>query len=287
MNKIYLFFVMTLLVSGNAQAKLTLENFNNQILKYQLPTSNVPENGFQEASIFLKETQRRIKKNVKADVSDYWNILTVFSNLNESMDNMDIAFKKFIKEEGSCEYLVSFEKYFEKYNKYLASKMANQLEICSGEDQKISEESIDVEKYAQTNALDVNLLKLISQIGIDDQRDRENEIFQNRLDIINQRKIDSLFRVHRSYIGKTLVGDQFKNVMWQVVQHSNIDYMEKYLPVIDSAVKKVELGEGALKYLIDRIYSIKRNQQIFGSQGGVKMADAETRNDIKTKYSIE
>ena len=75
--------------------------------------------------------------------------------------------------------------------------------------------------------------------------------------------------------------------MWQVIQHSNLEYMERYLPIVISAVEKDELGQGALKYLIARIYAEKYNYQIFGSQGNIRMANDKIRKDVKMKYGIE
>lgn len=162
--------------------------------------------------------------------------------------------------------------------------MTNRLKSCNSNK---NIETVNIKAYSIKNHLDENLVQVIREIGIDDQIDRNNNKLQKQLDIRNQIKIDSLYKNHQTYLGKSLVGNDFKSVMWQVIQHSNLNYMEKYLPIVISALKNNELGESALKYLIDRIYSEKHNYQIFGSQENIKMADEKTRKEIKLKYGMD
>ena len=289
MKHIFLIGLLFLAISCKGQrenqSNFTLENFDKQILNYHPVKNKVNELSYDEGIRFLEETTKRIKKNKSLDISDYWNILTVFSNLKESNENINIAFEKFVNTEGSCEYILSFEKYFDKYVEYLESKMLKQLKICRNIDQ--TKATFNIKEYSKKNDLDENLVELINAIGNSDQKDRYNEGIQNKLDIQNQMKIDSLFSKYQTYIGKKLVGDKLKNVMWQVIQHSNLSYMEKYLPSIESAVRNNDLEQSALKYLVDRIYAEKYNHQIFGSQGNIKMADEKTINQVKSKYKIE
>lgn len=85
-----------------------------------------------------------------------------------------------------------------------------------------------------------------------------------------------------------MVGKRFDNVMWAVIQHSNPDMMEKYIPIVHKAVENNEIKQTPLKMLIDRFYGLKYGYQIFGSQNGFgfKMADNETRNKIIKQYDL-
>ena len=76
--------------------------------------------------------------------------------------------------------------------------------------------------------------------------------------------------------------------MWAVIQHSNLDMMERYLPIIQNAVKENELHLTTFKMLIDRIYT-KPSMIInfFGSQQGIKIADEKIIKEIKEKYGID
>jgi hypothetical protein len=102
----------------------------------------------------------------------------------------------------------------------------------------------------------------------------------------NQESIDSLYNVYNTYLGKSLVGEKYKNTMWQVIQHSNLNMMEKYLPLVQKAINDEEIDVIPFKMLIDRIYSIKYGYQIFGSQMGVDLADEKLRKDVQMKYGI-
>ena len=75
--------------------------------------------------------------------------------------------------------------------------------------------------------------------------------------------------------------------MWLVIQHSNIEKMEEYLPVLIEAVKKKELKLTPLKMLIDRIYTVRFGYQIFASQMGVDLANEEVRKKVIAKYAID
>lgn len=291
MKHIFLISLLILGISCSGQTennkKLTVENFDVQILKYEPVKNEFNKKTYEDGLRFLDETKKRIIKNKGLDISDYWNILTVFNNMKESNENIDIAFEKFSNNKNSCEYLISFEELFNKYSKYLEYKMANRLTSCKNSNQTKNIETFNIKEYSTKSHLDENLVQLIREIGIDDQKDRNNNKLQKQLDIRNQVKIDSLYKDYQTYLGKSLVGNEFKSVMWQVIQHSNLNYMEKYLPIVISAVKNNELGESALKYLIDRIYSEKHNYQIFGSQENIKIADEKTRKEIKLKYGME
>ena len=138
------------------------------------------------------------------------------------------------------------------------------------------------------NQLDFELVNIIKSVSENDQKYRTADMEkQHDIDFKNQKIIDSLFINHKTYIGKTLVGDKYQSAMWAVIQHSYIEMMEKYLPIIQNAVKEEELSVVPLKMLIDRVYWINNGYQIFGSQAGVDLADKKTRTEIAKEYGVE
>lgn len=284
-----LILVTVITVSCQAQTnkvQFTLENFDQEIVKY-IPKRNADsDNRFKDGELFLSETKNRVKKYGKFDVADYWNILTALDCFNESQENLAVAFTKFASVERSCEYVVSFEKHFKNYSDFVKSKLEEQFKLCQLEQPKNKDKSFNIKDYAIKNKLDEDLVKIINEIDQDDQYDRYNPKIQDKLDLINQQKIDSLFKVHQSHIGRSLVGNKFEHVMWAVIQHSNLTMMEKYLPIINTAVKQKELPETCLQMLIDRIYTEKYGYQIFGSQGGIPITDSKIRERIKSQYEI-
>jgi len=87
---------------------------------------------------------------------------------------------------------------------------------------------------------------------------------QTELDLQNIRKISSIIAQH-GYPGKSLVGNQWE-VAFLVIQHSDIETQEKYLPLLKDAVKEGELNAASLAMLIDRINVSHDKEQIYGTQ---------------------
>ena len=283
-----LFLISTLSCSGQT-SRITFVNdsYEEQIVNYTPVNSGQAEEKYKNALILLEETKKRIEKNNnKFDVADYWNLLVVLNELNETENNLIVAFEKLNAADGSCDYLTSFQRTFNSFTFVIEQKLTNAANICLGK----ATPAFNMDNYIESNNLDKSLVTLINTIGINDQKyrtDNTRQKEQRKLDSLNQNSIDSLYMKHKQYLGKTLVGEKFQNVMWQVIQHSNLSYMEKYLPVIQEAVDKQEIQQGSLKYLLDRIASEKTGVQYFGSQVNVPFADREVIENIKKKYKIE
>lgn len=87
---------------------------------------------------------------------------------------------------------------------------------------------------------------------------------QNELDSLNLIRIEEIIEKY-GYPGKSLVGMQ-SNVAFLVIQHSDIETQEKYLPILKEAADKGELRWSSLALLIDRIRVNNGEKQIYGSQ---------------------
>lgn len=280
----------------NAQnaVKFSFDHFETQLLSYQPNrNSNVSQKDFDYGKMIINQTQSRIKNNKENfDRADYFNVLSAFLSLKENVENIKIAFIKFEDAEGSCEYFLSFEKDIESNSIYdiIREDVKKKIEMCKSN--SVVKKKMDAVKDRTTNKLDLALVKKINQVHIDDQKYRnktsqEFQIKQQKLDNQNQKIIDSLYNMHKTYIGRSFVGEKFKSVMWAVIQHSNPEMMEEYLPDVHKAVINDELETGALKMLIDRTYWLKYGYQIFGSQPGIKLADEKTRKATELKYGIK
>lgn len=293
-----LIFWFTTIQAQSGTVKFTSDNFEKQVLIYSaVKFPAVSEKDYNYGVMILRETKDAVKNNPEnLNLADYFNILNAFLTLRESKENIDLAFKKFVAFKGSCEYILAFENTFRSNPKYdiLRADYEQQLGKC-----KLTidvKESFDISEYSKSNKLALPLTKTIYQVDIDDQKYRSYDLAkqmadgQQVLDKRNQAVIDSLYKIHNKYIGRTLVGKKFENVMWAVVQHARVEMMERYLPVIYNAVLDKELEVAPLKMLIDRYYGLKYGYQIFGSQAdgfGFKLADEKTRKEIKAKYGIE
>ena len=291
----FLIAITSFNVFGQNANELDYENFEHQILLYEpVARQDIDQKSFDYGSMILEETKSATKNSPENfNVADYMNVLSAFLTLKESLSNIELAYQKFEDAEGSCEYIIAFENTFENNPKYapIRNKFRKKLEECRSEPSR-DEVKFDIPEYCRSNKLDLKLVQEIIQINNADQQYRNGNGVPDKQSVSdrkNQLKIDSLYRQYGTYIGRTLVGEKFESVMWAVIQHSNQEMMEKYLPVVHKAVEENELDETPFKMLIDRYYGLKYGYQVFGSQNGFgfDMADEDQRRAIMQKYGIE
>ncbi|WP_316757520.1 hypothetical protein [Pedobacter aquatilis] len=302
MKKSLIFFMLilwfTTIQAQSGAVKFTSVNFEKQILMYNaVKYTNVSEKDYNYGVMILRETKDAVKNNPEnLNLADYFNILNAFLTLRETKENIDLAFKKFVSFKGSCEYILAFENTFKSNPKYDVLRADYEQQLSKCKPTVNVKESFDISEYSKSNKLSLSLIETIYQVDVDDQKYRSYDSAksmsdgQQLLDRKNQAIIDSLYNIHKKYIGRALVGKKFENVMWAVVQHARVEMMERYLPVIYKAVLDKELEVAPLKMLIDRCYGLKYGYQIFGSQAdgfGFKLADEKTRREIKAKYGIQ
>lgn len=277
-------------VRGLAQ-EFTFSSFDKEILNYSPKKGNgVTDKSYKYGLFILEKTIEATEgESENLNFTDYWNLTTALMSVGADKADIEIAFKKAIeiKNQSICEYIQSIPKNgFEDVIPELYSK---ELIRCKGNIEK--KEIFDVEKYITQNKLDSDLVLLMIKIDQRDTKYRKEEetdwSLQTPFDKQNQKSIDSLFSVYKEYIGNTRVGDKFEDSMWLVVQHSNVKMMERYLPIIQKAIKTKKLSSNnPLKYLVDRVYHAKYGYQIFGSQQGVKIADDETCKRVRKLYGL-
>ena len=295
-----LFVSILLQTSLSAQLKevnFTPKNLEQKILTYHpLHRKGVSQKDFNQGVFILNEVRKDIKKdNLKFCYADYWNLMTSFHYLKEPQAHVILAFQKAIDDnpKSICEYVEAFgEKAVTRLSNSIPEIFLPFYENCKNEIKV--EEVFDPKNYASKNGFDLELVELIHQISEDDQKYRKvrGEVDwskQTPLDKKNMQLIDSLYNNKHTYIGRNLVGKKLESTMWAVIQHSTIETMEKYLPIMKDAVKKEELSEGTLKLTIDRIYCAKFNYQPFGSQfgGDCELSSKEIREKVKEEYGFK
>ena len=86
-------------------------------------------------------------------------------------------------------------------------------------------------------------------------------------DYINLLKVKKILD-EKGWVGKDKVGAQASNVLFLVIQHSDLETQKKYLPIMKDAVGKGNASAGSLALLIDRIEIREGKKQIYGSQIG-------------------
>lgn len=68
------------------------------------------------------------------------------------------------------------------------------------------------------------------------------------------------------WLGPDVIGDEGNSTLFLVIQHSDIDTQEKYLPLMREAVKNGKAKASSLALLVDRVALRQGKNQIYGSQ---------------------
>jgi TonB family protein len=109
---------------------------------------------------------------------------------------------------------------------------------------------------------------------------------QEIIDRSNLAKVEKLFAIY-GYPGKSL-GEKHQSTAFLVIQHSDQEAQEKYLPLLTKAVEKDELKASSLGILVDRIKMKKGEKQLYGSQlhetkQGIKIHPIEDESNVNIR----
>ncbi|MEL6591058.1 MAG: hypothetical protein AAFQ68_13300 [Bacteroidota bacterium] len=270
------------------------DNLEQQVLAYEpSQREGVSDQKYHNGVQLLKSIKEIVEsEGGQFKQGDYWNLSIAFIRLGEPNEHIGLAFQKAIDKDAdkTCEIIMAFgvkkmshfqEAIPEIFNPFVAK--------CESAPQK-EEKLFDPSAYAEQHQLDLDLVILVNQIAESDQQYRQMEDTdwskQTPIDQQNMRLIDSLREEYDGYVGKDLVGPELGYVMWIIVQHSTLEQMQEYLPVVHKAVQEDQLGSGPLKMLLDRIYTNTHGYQIFGSQHGVDYGPEDFCQDIKDRYDL-
>jgi len=137
----------------------------------------------------------------------------------------------------------------EEAEKNLDKPLAAALDSIYEEDQSYRMKSRDVtEKYGRDSEEYRSLWDTIRL------KDSTNLIFVSNL-------IDD-----QGWLGADVVGERGNSTLFYVIQHSNTETWEKYLPVMQDAVKKGNASGAQLALLVDRAALARGERQTYGSQ---------------------
>jgi hypothetical protein len=89
----------------------------------------------------------------------------------------------------------------------------------------------------------------------------------NKTDSINQVKVKTILDKY-GWLGISKIGNQCSSTLYRVIQHSDLNMQEKYLPLIREAVKNKEAKPRDLATLEDRVALRQGKKQIYGTQVG-------------------
>ena len=136
--------------------------------------------------------------------------------------------------------------------------------------------------YGQNKLYD-SLIKKLDSVSIKDQMYREQfesvrneygaeskemkEIFKltEKEDSLNLIVVEEIINNY-GWLGKDKIGVEGNSTLFIVIQHSDIEIQEKYLPIMRSAVKINNAKVSDFALLEDRVALRKGREQIYGSQ---------------------
>lgn len=133
--------------------------------------------------------------------------------------------------------------------------------------------------------LDKALVAILDTIYEEDQKYRlqieqiekkygwESDEMKAQWRIITEKDSVNLIRIkdildHRGWLGADIIGNQGNITLFLVIQHSDLETQQKYLPLMREAVKKGNAQASSLALLEDRVALRKGGKQIYGSQVG-------------------
>lgn len=256
MKKIIALFLIFCCVSAKAQTYkemvfkadscYTKENYKLSVAYYEkaFKTEQKNSKNLYDAGC----SAARAKENKKA-----------FKWLNLAIDNgfENIAHMQIDNDLKSLHSDKKWKETIEKLQKKLAVTGANydkvlekQLAEIYTEDQEIRGEFMNVYKAPKPDK------KKIDSIGK----------IMNRKDSINLIKVMKILD-ERGWLGKNVVGKQGNQTLFLVIQHADLQYQQKYLPMMREAVEIGNAEPGNLAYLEDRVALREGRPQIYGSQG--------------------
>jgi hypothetical protein len=132
-------------------------------------------------------------------------------------------------------------------------KLKTELETIYYDDQKYREQISDAaEKYGWVS-------------GELDSIERELKPMIRYTDSINQVKVTGILDTY-GWLGSDLVGELGNSTFFAVIQHSELELQEKYLPVMREAVKNGKARADHLALVEDRVALRQGRKQIYGSQ---------------------
>ena len=87
-------------------------------------------------------------------------------------------------------------------------------------------------------------------------------------DSINQIKTKTILDKY-GWLGEDIIGQKGSKTLFLIIQHADIDYKIKYLPMMRQAVKNGKASTKDLALLEDRVLMMQGKKQIYGSQIGI------------------
>ncbi len=135
------------------------------------------------------------------------------------------------------------------YESTINVPLRDELALMFENDQKYRKQMRDVEK----------------EFGWESDEMKELWNKQGEVDSLNMLRLEEIIAVH-GYPGKDLVGANTARAGFFIIQHADLKYQEKYLPLLKKAADNGDIRKSTLALLIDRVRMRNGETQLYGTQ---------------------
>lgn len=164
-----------------------------------------------------------------------------------------------IKIDNDLESLQNKKEWIETIN-----KLQKKMDILSANfDKPLQKELLDI--YTEDQGIRGDFMKIYKDPNSDKKKIDSIGKLMRKKDSINLIKVIKILS-EKGWVGKDVVGAQANQTLFLVIQHSDLKYQQKYLPMMREAVKKGNANPANLAYLEDRVALREGRRQIYGSQ---------------------
>ena len=130
---------------------------------------------------------------------------------------------------------------------------------------------IEIEKMYDT---DQGYRKKVSEmIKNKEALDYDLVVKMNQQDSINQISIRNILDKH-GWLPKSKIGEKAASAIFLIIQHSDVEVMEKYFPLFQEMVSKNEADKADAAMMEDRILMYRKKKQIYGTQASMRETEA-------------
>ncbi|PAM92203.1 hypothetical protein B4N84_25675 [Flavobacterium sp. IR1] len=146
----------------------------------------------------------------------------------------------------------------------MVAKLQKKLDVLEANyDKPLQKELLDI--YTDDQGIRHEFMKIYKEKG------KESKSFDSINNLMGYKDSINLIKVmkildHKGWVGADVVGSQANQTLFLVIQHADLQYQQKYLPMMREAAKTGKAKPSALAYLEDRVALREGRKQIYGSQ---------------------
>lgn len=148
----------------------------------------------------------------------------------------------------------------------LIIKLEKKMEIIEvNYDKPLQKELLSI--YEEDQGMRIKFMSVYNNPNPDRKKIDSIGKIVNYKDSLNLIKVTKILDT-KGWVGKDVVGEEANKTLFLVIQHADLQTQQKYLPMMQDAVKKGNASGANLALLEDRVALRQGKKQIYGSQIG-------------------